>query len=143
MSFVFGLLLVIVSLAGALMVTLLVWKLWTEQPETTWEYMIAVLIGVGLLVWPVARQASLHSYEQRIDQYRQILELEELGQYRLINEQTGEMLAIFVDEDGKVRLSRTESQPQDEEPKATEEPPPSRPPEEEEKAAETAGIEPE
>ena len=89
--------------------------------------MIAVLIGVGLLVWPVARQASLHSQQQRIDRYGELLDLEDLGRYRLVNEQTGEALAIYVDEDGNIRLSRTEADQAEQGSNATEPPPETRP----------------
>jgi len=105
MSLVLGLLLVIISLSGAFVVVVMVLKLRDELPERAWEYITAVLVGVGLLVWPVARQASLSNTEKKLEQYRQILELEDLGQYRLVHARTGETLNIVVDDSGEVQLN--------------------------------------
>lgn len=139
MSFVMGMLLLLVALVGAFVVGVVALRLVQERPEKSWEYMIAVLIGAGLLVWPVARQTSLNGEQQRIDRYGELLDLEDLGQYRLVNEETGEALTIFVDEDGNVRLSQTETDRAGQGGNATEPSPETRPSPEE--AGETGGNE--
>jgi hypothetical protein len=135
MSFLLGLLLLLVALVGAFLVAVVALRLVKERPENSWEYMIAVLIGVALLVWPVAWQASLHNQQQPIDRYEQLRELEDLGRYRLVDEETGEALAISVDEDGKVQLSRTDTDQAEQGGNVIQTPPESRPlPEGEEEA---------
>lgn len=111
MSSVLGLLLVIISLSGAFIVVVVVLKLRDELPERAWEYFTAVLVGVGLLVWPVARQVSLSNTEKKLEQYRQILELEDLGQYRLVHARTGKTLNIVVDETGEIQLKQARAEP--------------------------------
>jgi hypothetical protein len=131
MSFLVDLLLVIVSLVGAFVVGRVVEKFVSASPDANWEYMLVVLIGAGLLIWPVARQASLRGAERKLAQYRQILELQDLESYRLVKTGSGETLDIVEDqESGEIRLKAAKAS----EPKAPEaaktpgEPPPPAPP---------------
>ncbi len=105
MSILSGILLVIVSLVGAFVVGKVVVKFVSDSPDENWEYMIVLLIGAGLLIWPVARQASLRAAERELALYRQILELKDLESYRLVKTDSGETLEIVKDpESGEIRL---------------------------------------
>jgi hypothetical protein len=105
MSFLSGLLLVLVSAAGAFVVARVIEKFVSDSPDANWESMIVLLIGAGLLIWPVARQASLRSAEKDLSQYRQLLEIQDLESYRLVKTDTGETLEIVKDpESGEIRL---------------------------------------
>jgi len=107
MTFLVGALLIIVTLVGAFVVGRVVQKFVSASPDVNWEYMIVVLIGAGLLIWPVARQATLRGAEKKLAQYRQILELPDLESYRLVKT-SGETLEIVEDqESGEIRLEPT------------------------------------
>lgn len=128
MSYLVGLLLVIVSLVGAFVVARVVQKFVSDSPDANWEYMIVVLIGAGLLIWPVARQATLRGAEKKLAQYRQILELQDLASYRLVKTGSGETLEIVEDqESGEIRLAKV-PKPKAPETIKPEEPPPPTPP---------------
>ncbi len=105
MSILSGILLVIVSLVGAFVVGKVVVKFVSDSPDANWEYMIVLLIGAGLLIWPVARQSSLREAERELALYRQILELKDLETYRLVKTGSGEILEIVKDpESGEIRV---------------------------------------
>jgi hypothetical protein len=141
MSLLVGLLLVIVSLAGAFVVVRVVEKFVRGSADAHWEYLIVVLIGAGLLIWPVARQASLRGAERTLAQYRQILELEDLESYRLVKADSGETLEIVEDkESGEFQLKATgvtEPEPQESEEEPPGESPTPTPPQAESPAPET------
>lgn len=131
MSFLVGLLLVIVSLVGAFVVGRVVQKFVSDSPDVNWEYMIVVLIGAGLLIWPVARQATLRGAEKKLAQYRQILELPDLESYRLVKTGSGETLEIVEDQESGEILLKPANSPEPKTPKAAkpgESPPPTPPP---------------
>lgn len=112
MTILLGLLLVIVSLVGAFVVGRVIVKFVSDSPDANWEYMIVLLIGAGLLIWPVARQASLRAGEKELAQYRQILELKDLESYRLVKTGSGETLEIVKDpESGEIRLKAVAVEP--------------------------------
>ena len=118
MTFLVGALLIIVTLVGAFVVGRVVQKFVSASPDVNWEYMIVVLIGAGLLIWPVARQATLRGAEKKLAQYRQILELPDLESYRLVKT-SGETLEIVEDqESGEIRLEPTSKAPEPKVPEA-------------------------
>lgn len=110
MSPVVGALLLIVGLTGAGVIVVVVLKLVWEKPDSAWEYLIAVLVGVALLIWPVAVQPSLRSTGKEVERFRQLLEIEDLGRYSLVHDRTGERLDIEIDAEGVVTLTRAEPQ---------------------------------
>lgn len=125
MSFLVGVLLVIVSLVGAFVVGRVIYKATSDSPDANWEYVIVVLIGAGLLIWPVARQATLRGAERKLTQYRQILELQDLESYRLVKTDSGETLEIVEDQESGEILLKAVKPP---EPKAPEVEKPEEPP---------------
>jgi len=117
MSVLVGFLLIIVSLAGAFVVARVVQKFVSGSPDANWEYLIVVLLGAGLLIWPVA---SLRGPEKKLAQYRQILELQDLASYRLVKTDSGKTLEINVDPESGEILLKAAKAPEPPEPEALE-----------------------
>ena len=99
---------IIVSLAGAAAVGLVIRKFVDGDSDSTWEYMFAVILGAGLLVWPAAIVTN-RAQDKEIQLLLQILELETLDRFRLENTESGQQLNFVVDpETGEIQLEGME-----------------------------------
>lgn len=115
MSIWVGLLLLTVSLSGAFVLVIIGINLYQlrHNPDLAWEYLVAILLGVALLVWPVVKGASIAAADT--EKLRDFLDIKNLESYRLVNPETQEELEISLDTATK-RYLVTPTQPPKEAP---------------------------
>lgn len=95
---IFGLL-GLVCLCGGLIVYLVTRKILKQGPDEAWEGSMVLLLGAGLLIWPVTQALSLSrdAARKELREYRRLVRLDEAGVYRLVNPETGEAMEVVVD----------------------------------------------
>jgi len=114
-SVVAAVLLILVSFSGAVVVVMVVKELVAGGAESNWEYLIAMILGAGILVWPVSI-ANNHNQNTEEELLLQIFELGSLESYLLENTASGQLFNIRVDpKTGQIDLAEIEAA-QDNEP---------------------------
>lgn len=106
MTYFVGFLLSLVCLAGAAVVGFTVYKIAREKTDSVWEYLIAILLGAGLLVWPAVKGASLIEGERDAGAS---IEVDDFAGLRIRQRETGEELTVARDaESGSYELRQTQ-----------------------------------
>jgi cytochrome c biogenesis factor len=109
MSLLAGALLIIVTLTGAVVVVTVIIQFISDSADATWEYLLAMILGAGILVWPVSI-VNNQNHIKEVDHLLRIFDLQSIGTYRLQNTETDQTFDINVDPgSGNIQLEEVKA----------------------------------